>query len=168
MWTGGWFVWLVCLARQQSTSKNAVTDHKDNNGKAGPTDLNIFVFSKWLLKKYFTNVFQNSFPWGWKKRCSYGLKAVKRLEETNSAWWSHFKMEMQWQCVLSGTGAGTGFSKDFISDLEKGLNCKTSKSTDNTNLSQVVKCHSSNEGWGDLLISHTGRSRRTPPHRTGR
>lgn len=43
-------------------------------------------------------------------------------------------MEMQQQWVLSGMGAGTGFSKDFISDLEKGPNCETSKSID-TNLS---------------------------------
>lgn len=61
-------------------------------------------------------------------------------------------------------GAGTGFSKDFNSELEKGLNHETSKSTDDTNLSQVVKCHAGDGGWGDVVISHTGRYGRNSPN----
>lgn len=71
-------------------------------------------------------------------------------------------MEAQQQWVLPGMGAGTGFSKDFNSDLEKGLNRETLKSIDDTNLSQPVKCHAGDGGWGDLVISHAGRSRRIP------
>lgn len=77
-------------------------------------------------------------------------------------------MQMQQQCVLSDTGAGTGFSKDFNSELQKGLNRETSKSIDDTNLFQVVKCHAGDGGWGDLVISHAGRSRRTSPKWEGR
>jgi len=77
-----------------------------------------------------------------------GLKAVKGQEEKNSACRSLFKMETQQQWVLSGIGAGIGFSRDFHSGLEKGLNHETSKSIDDTNLSRVVKCHAGDGEWG--------------------
>jgi len=46
--TVGQFVSLSCLARHQSTLKNTTTEHKDEHGKAGPSDHNIFEFSKWF------------------------------------------------------------------------------------------------------------------------
>lgn len=65
-------------------------------------------------------------------------------------------------------GAGTGFSKDFNSEIKKGLKRETSKSIDDINLSQVAKCHVGDGEGGDLVISHAGRSRRTSANRAGR
>lgn len=76
---------------------------------------------------------------------------------------------MEMQCSGSSQmGAGACFSKDFNSELEMELNYETSKSIDDTNHSQVIKCHAGDGGWRDLIISHAGRSRRILPSWVGR
>lgn len=65
----------------------------------------------------------------------------------------------------SQTHAVTGFCKDSNGYLQKGLNCETPGSINDTNLSQVVKFDAGDEEWGDLVISHARRSRRTPSNR---